>query len=100
MAISFLAELRRRNVVKVGIGYVVAAWLLIQMVTTVLPTFDAPAWIVRTVTFLLILGLPFVLVFAWAFEITPDGLRRTRDVAPEASITPSFLYRRPGLRGP
>src|SRR5215831_17747947 len=57
------------------------------MVTTVLPTFDAPAWIVRTITFLLILGLPFVLIFAWAFEITPDGLKKTRDVAPEASIT-------------
>ena len=87
MANSFLAELKRRNVVKVGVGYVVAAWLLIQMITTVLPTFDAPGWIVRTITFLLILGLPFVLVFAWAFEITPDGLKRTRDVAPEASIT-------------
>ena len=87
MAISFLAELRRRNVVKVGVTYAVAAWLLIQMVTTVLPTFDAPAWIVRTITFLLILGLPFALVFAWAFEITPEGLKRTRDVVPERSIT-------------
>src|SRR5262245_19781653 len=57
------------------------------MVTTVLPTFAAPAWVVPTITFLLILGFPFVLVFAWAFEITPDGLKKTRDVAPEASIT-------------
>lgn len=88
MAISFLAELRRRNVVKVGITYVVAAWLLIQMVTTVLPTFNAPPWIAQSVTFLLILALPFVLLFAWAFEITPEGLKKTSDVAPEASIAP------------
>jgi TolB-like protein len=87
VAISFFAELRRRNVVKVGITYVVAAWLLIQAVTTVLPTFNAPAWVVPSITFLLILAFPFVLVFAWAFEITPDGLKKTRDVAPEASIT-------------
>ena len=85
---SFLAELRRRNVVKVGLTYAVAAWLLIQMVTTVMPTFDAPAWIAQTITFLLILGLPFVLVFAWAFEITPGGLKKTADVDPAESLTP------------
>ncbi len=93
MAIAFFAELKRRNVVKVGITYAVAAWVLIQMVTTVLPTFDAPAWIVRTITFLLILAFPFVLIFAWAFEITPEGLKRTRDVAPEVSITPQTSQR-------
>jgi TolB-like protein len=84
---SFVAELRRRNVVKVGVTYVVAAWLLIQMVTTVLPTFSAPPWLAQSITFLLILALPFVLVFAWAFEITPDGLKKTSEVAPEHSIT-------------
>ncbi len=88
MANSFLAELKRRNVVKVGLTYVVAAWLLIQMVTTVLPTFDAPPWIAQSITFLLILAVPFVLVFAWAFEMTPEGLKKTSDVAPEESITP------------
>jgi TolB-like protein len=84
---SFVAELRRRNVVKVGVTYIVAAWLLIQMVTTVLPTFSAPPWMAQSITFLLILALPFVLVFAWAFEITPEGLKKTSDVAPEHSIT-------------
>lgn len=88
MANSFIAELKRRNVVKVGLTYIVAAWLLIQMVTTVLPTFDAPPWIAQSITFLLILAVPFVLVFAWAFEMTPEGLKKTSSVAPEASITP------------
>jgi TolB-like protein len=85
---SFWTELKRRNVVKVGLAYAVVAWLVIQMVATVMPTFDAPAWIAQTVTFLLILALPFVLVFAWAFEMTPEGLKKTADVPSEQSITP------------
>jgi TolB-like protein len=83
----FWGELKRRNVVKVGLAYVVVGWLVIQMVTTVMPTFNAPAWIAQSITFVLILGSPFVLVFAWAFEITPEGLKKTSDVAPEQSIT-------------
>ena len=84
----FWGELKRRNVVKVGLAYVVVGWLVIQMVTTVLPTFNAPTWIAQSITFILILGLPFVLIFAWAFEITPEGLRKTRDVPAVDSITP------------
>ncbi len=84
----FWGELKRRNVVKVGLAYVVVGWLVIQMVTTVLPTFNAPSWIAQSITFILILGLPFVLLFAWAFEITPEGLRKTRDVPAVDSITP------------
>ena len=84
---SFWLELKRRNVVKVGLAYAVVAWLLIQMITTVMPTFDAPEWVAQTITFLLILLLPFVLVFAWAFELTPEGLKKTDSVPAEQSIT-------------
>ena len=83
---SFWGELRRRNVVKVGLAYAVVAWLLIQVAATVLPTFGSPEWVVQTVTFILILGFPVALLLAWAFEVTPDGIKKTRQVPLEDSI--------------
>jgi TolB-like protein len=85
---SFWGELRRRNVIKVGVAYLVVAWLLAQVVGLVLPTFEAPPWITQTVIFLLILGFPIILIVAWAFEITPDGLRLTASVPKSESMTP------------
>src|SRR5512134_2140960 len=83
----FLGELRRRNVYKVGVAYAVVGWILIQIASVLLPTFGAPGWIFRVVALLVILGFPLALVFAWAFELTPEGLKRTEDVAREVSST-------------
>ncbi len=84
---SFFAELRRRNVYKAAVAYAVFSWLLIQFATQVFPFFEIPNWAVRLVIFLLVLGTPFVVFFAWAFEITPEGIKRTEAVPPEESIT-------------
>jgi TolB-like protein len=84
---SFWGELKRRNVVKVGLAYAVVAWLLIQIASIVVPTFDAPEWVMPTLTFVLILGFPLVLIVAWAFEITPEGIKKTAHVPLEDSIT-------------
>jgi len=87
----FFAELKRRNVYKVAIAYSVVAWLLIQIATQVFPFFEIPNWVVRLVVLLLILGFPVALVIAWAFELTPEGLKRTE--AADAVPTPRSAHR-------
>ena len=82
---SFFAELRRRNVYKVAVAYGVVGWLLVQVATQVFPFFDIPNWAVRLVVLLIIVGFPISLVIAWAFEITPEGIKRTEDVDLAAS---------------
>jgi TolB-like protein/Flp pilus assembly protein TadD len=84
---SFFAELKRRNVYKVAVAYAIVAWLLIQVATQVFPFFEIPNWAVRLVVVLLILGFPIALFLAWAFEITPEGIKRAEDVSPQESIT-------------
>src|SRR5438132_4375329 len=84
---NFFAELKRRNVYKVAVAYAIVAWLLIQVATQVFPFFEIPNWAVRLVVLLLILGFPIALLRAWAFEITPEGIKRAEDVSPEQSIT-------------
>jgi hypothetical protein len=84
---NFFAELKRRNVYKVAVAYAVAAWLLVQVATQVFPFFEIPNWSVRLVVLALILGFPIALVMAWAFEITPEGIKREEDVAPNESIS-------------
>ena len=84
---DFFGELKRRNVTRVAIVYIIAAWLLLQVADVLLDNFGVPEWGFRFITVLLILGLPISLIFAWAFEITPDGVKRTKDVDPEHSIT-------------
>jgi len=84
---SFFAELKRRNVYKVAVAYAVLAWLLIQVATQVFPFFGIPNWAVRLVVLLLILGFPVALILSWAFEITPEGIKRAEDVEPNESIT-------------
>src|SRR6266581_3217891 len=83
----FVSELRRRNVYKVAVAYAVVSWLLIQIATQVFPFFEIPNWAVRFVVLLLILGFPVALSLAWAFELTPEGIKRVEDVAPNESIT-------------
>lgn len=79
---NFFSELKRRNVYKVAVAYAIVAWLLIQIATQVFPFFEIPNWAVRLVILLLVLGFPVALVLAWAFEITPDGLKRSEDLPP------------------
>jgi TolB-like protein/Tfp pilus assembly protein PilF len=84
---NFFSELKRRNVYKVAVAYAVVSWLLIQIATQVFPFFEIPNWAVRLVVLLLILGFPVALVLSWAFEITPEGIKRESDLAPAQSIT-------------
>jgi TolB-like protein len=85
---SFFAELKRRNVVRVGIAYVVIGWLLAQIAELAFDAFGAPDWVLKSVLVMLLLGLPLVLFIAWAFEITPEGVKREKDVDRSKSITP------------
>jgi adenylate cyclase len=84
---SFFAELKRRNVFRVAIAYVVLGWLLLQVTDIVVPILELPGWVAKLVLFLLLLGFPLVLFFAWAFELTPEGVKRERDVDRSRSIT-------------
>lgn len=84
---SFFAELKRRNVYKVAVAYAVVGWLLVQVATQVFPFFEIPNWAVRLVVLLLILGFPVALILSWAFEITPEGIKRESKVSPNESIT-------------
>ena len=77
---SFFSELKRRNVYKVAIAYIVGGWALSQGIAQVFPVFDAPTWAIRLLVVLIILGFPIALIFAWAFEITPEGVKRADDV--------------------
>ena len=76
---SFWSELKRRNVVKIAVAYTVVAWVVVQVASVFLPAFQAPDWVMPVFSFLVILGFPLALVLAWAFELTPEGVRRDRD---------------------
>src|SRR5437763_5534469 len=78
--INFFAELKRRNVYKVAVAYAVVGWLLVQVATQVFPFLEIPNWVVRLVIALVVIGFPIALVIAWAFEATPQGIKRTEDV--------------------
>lgn len=82
---KFFGELKRRNVYKVAVAYAVVAWLLIQIVTQTFPFFEVPNWAIRLVILLLIIGFPVALILAWAFELTPQGIKRTESVEPAQS---------------
>src|SRR5438094_206134 len=82
------AELKRRNVIRMAGLYLVGAWLVVQVAGTVLPMFGAPEWLPRTIVVLLAIGFVPAVIFSWVFELTPEGLKRDEDMAPERSITP------------
>jgi len=84
---SLFSELKRRNVFRVATAYIIVAWLLIEISTVLLPTFGAPEWIAKTLIFVVALAFVPVLIFAWAFEMTPEGIKREKDVDRDASIT-------------
>src|SRR5919197_4980051 len=81
-----LAELKRRNVYKVAVAYAVVSWLLIQAASIFFPAFDAPQWAMQIVILVLVLGFPIALVFSWAFEITPEGIKLESEIDPNKSI--------------
>jgi len=83
---NFFAELKRRHVDKVALAYAVVAWLLIQIASILLPTFDAPAWVMETLIILLALGFIIAVFISWSFEMTPEGMKRTADVTPGESL--------------
>jgi TolB-like protein/Flp pilus assembly protein TadD len=90
---SLFNELRRRNVIRMAGLYLVGAWLVTQVAGTVLPMFGAPAWMPRSVVVLLLIGFIPALIFAWVFELTPDGIKRDAEVPPEQSIAPQTARR-------
>ena len=77
---NLFTELKRRNVYKVAVAYAVIGWLLVQVATQVFPFFEIPNWAVRLIVLAIVIGYPVALVIAWAFELTPQGLKRTEDV--------------------
>jgi TolB-like protein len=84
---SFFAELKRRNVYKVAVAYAVVSWLLLQAASILFPTFEAPPWVMKVFVVVIVLGFPAALILSWAFEITPEGIKRAEDVMPNESIT-------------
>jgi TolB-like protein/Flp pilus assembly protein TadD len=90
---SFFSELKRRNVYKVAVAYAIVGWLLVQIATQVFPFLEIPNWIVRLVIVLVAIGFPVALIIAWAFELTPEGIKRTEDVDPaQTSKNRAWIY--------
>ena len=91
---TFFSELQRRNVYKVAVAYAVVAWLCIQVATQVFPFFEIPTWAIRFVILLIVIGFPIAVVIAWAFELTPEGLKRTvaADAAQQHSQNRTWVY--------
>ena len=85
---NLFSELKRRNVIRAAGLYLVGAWLLVQVASTVLPMFGAPGWLPRTIVILLVIGFVPALIFSWVFELTPEGLKRDEDVPANRSIAP------------
>ena len=88
---KFFAELKRRKVYRVAVAYAIVSWLLIQIATQVFPFFEIPAWTVRLVILLLALGFPVALLLAWAFDLTPEGIKRTDDLDEASASRPSGI---------
>src|SRR5256714_11819495 len=80
---SLFAELKRRNVYKVAVAYAVVSWLLIQAASILLPTFEAPSWVMKALVVFLALGFVVAVMVSWAFEMTPEGMKRTADISPD-----------------
>ena len=84
---SVWGELKRRNVVRVAIAYAIVGWLLLQVADVILDNIEAPTWVFQATLLLLIIGFPVAIIFAWAFELTPEGLKKERDVDRSESVT-------------
>ena len=86
---NIFSELRRRNVIRVALAYIVTAWLLLQVADVVLNNIEAPDWVFQTILLMLAIGFPVAVIFAWAYELTPEGLKKEKDVDRSKSITPA-----------
>ncbi|UCD62157.1 MAG: hypothetical protein JSV59_06230 [Flavobacteriaceae bacterium] len=86
---KFFEELKRRNVIKATMAYIVVAWVLVQVLTIILPEFEAPGWVLKTLMILMAVGLPIWMIFSWVYEVTPEGLKKTANVSTDESITSS-----------
>lgn len=86
---NFFSELKRRNVYRIGVVYVVAAWLILQVAAIFFPAFEAPAWLMKGLILVIAIGFPIVLILAWIFELTPDGLKKTENLT-EDDLEPIF----------
>jgi len=84
---SFFSELKRRNVFRVGIAYIVVSWVILQFVDIIQEIVRFPGWFPQMVLVLLIIGLPIALIFSWAYEVTPEGVKKTEEVDKSKSIT-------------
>ncbi len=85
---GFIKELRHRNVFRVGIAYVIAAWLFVQAADIATESFAAPEWVMRVLIIFLLVGLPITLFLAWAFELTPEGVKKAEDIPDDAPKDP------------
>lgn len=90
---KYISELKRRNVFKASVAYLIVAWIIIQVASIALPAFDAPPIVLKIILFIMVIGFPLNLVFAWAFELTPDGFKKTKEVKLKESITPQTSSR-------
>ncbi len=90
---KLIAELKRRNVIRMAGLYLVGAWLITQVAATLLPTFDAPSWVMKVLVVVLALGFLTALLFSWLYELTPEGLKRDSEVDPAKSIAPQTAQR-------
>ncbi len=86
---SFFSELKRRNVVRVGLAYAIVGWLLLEVASLMADAYNFPEWVLQAFIAFIVLGLPIAVLFAWAFELTPEGLKRTHEVPVDQSVTPS-----------
>jgi TolB-like protein len=84
---KFFDELKRRNVIKATMAYIVIAWVLIQVLTNILPVFQAPDWVLKTLMILMAVGLPIWMIFSWVYEVTPEGLKKTEQISKDDSVT-------------
>ena len=83
--VKFIAELKRRNVIKSGVAYLAVAWVLLQVFSILLPLVEAPLWVLKTITLLMIIGFPVWIMFSWVYEVTPEGIKKTKGVLEEDS---------------
>ena len=84
---SLIAELKRRNVIRVAVAYAVMGWLLTEVSSVVLPTFSAPDWVMKVLIYVLMLGFIPAVVFSWVYELTPEGVKRESEVDRASSVT-------------
>ena len=84
---GFIEEVKRRNVAKVALVYIIAGWLTMQVVDVMFPALNLPEWLISAVAAFVIIGFPFALIFAWAFEMTPEGIKLEKDVDKSQSIS-------------